>query len=110
MIDRSEWHTPLAPISTTTSCGPGGLGCRSSMARVVASPTYTAAFMGRPPVWFDSVFDELDGRTRTPLHGQLDLRPQLLAGALDEHLGLVVLIHLEHFGRVVLAHRIALAQ
>ena len=27
MIERSEWQTPLAPISTTTSRGPGGFDC-----------------------------------------------------------------------------------
>src|SRR5579885_2311554 len=39
MIDRSEWQTPLAPMSTTTSRGPGGLGLRSSNARLLGSPS-----------------------------------------------------------------------
>src|SRR5579862_2337447 len=51
MIDKSEWHTPLAPISTTTSRGPGGLGVSCSMDNLLESPTYTAAFMDTLRSW-----------------------------------------------------------
>ena len=31
VAERSEWHTPLAPIVITTSCGPGTTGSSSSI-------------------------------------------------------------------------------
>lgn len=43
--ERSEWHTPLAPIRTTTSLGPGSTGVTSSTDSSV-SPVKMAARIG----------------------------------------------------------------
>src|SRR2546430_2222636 len=48
VTDRSEWHTPLAPISTTTSPGPGSRAVISSTIRGWSCSTYTAALMESP--------------------------------------------------------------
>src|SRR5258705_6333928 len=44
-MDRSEWHTPEAPMRRTTSRGPGGTGVTSSTEMGALTPTKRAAFM-----------------------------------------------------------------
>ncbi len=49
VTETSEWHTPLAPIRTMTSRGPGSTGVTSSTDRS-GEPTKIAARMTSPPV------------------------------------------------------------
>jgi probable phosphoglycerate mutase len=53
MTERSEWHTPLAAIRTTTSPGPGAMGVTSSIESGSSSPTNSAARMQQSPWWRD---------------------------------------------------------
>ena len=54
LIERSEWHTPLAPSWTTTSRGPGGAGSRSSIASGPPVSTKTAARIAAP-LWMSRI-------------------------------------------------------
>ena len=57
-----------------------------------------------------SVLDDTDRRPRAALHRELHLGTERLIGSLDEHLRLVVVVHPEHLGSMVLAHGVSLAE
>src|SRR5512139_331301 len=71
MTDRSEWHTPVAPIFTRSSPALGGSSFRSSTAYWFSSRV-TSPFISIPPA------RRVGGRVRAPLYG---FRPRRLKPA-----------------------------
>ena len=59
---------------------------------------------------FLGLLDDADRRPRAALHRELHLGTERFVGSLDEHLRLVVVVHFEHLGCMVLAHGVPLAE